>query len=47
MSLYRARWVARALARLVFVVLLSLLLAGLGYMAIVAIIMWIPPRAIG
>ena len=46
MSLYRARWVARGVARRVFVVLLSLLLAGLGYMAILAIIMWIPPHAI-
>ena len=46
MNTFRAWWVARGIARLVFVVLLSLLLAGLGYVAIVAIIMWIPPHAI-
>ncbi|WP_157956550.1 hypothetical protein [Dyella sp. C11] len=42
----RAWWAARGIARLVFVVLVSLLLAGLGYLAILAVIMQFPPHAI-
>jgi hypothetical protein len=42
----RPCWVAKGVARLVFVMLLSLLLAGLGYLAIIAIIMRFPPHAI-
>ncbi|WP_019465736.1 hypothetical protein [Dyella japonica] len=42
----RAGWVAKGILRLVFVVLLSLLLAGLGYLAIIAVITSFPPHAI-
>ncbi len=39
-------WAVKGVARLVFVVLLSLLLAGLGYLAILAVTAWFPPHAI-
>ncbi|ULU25970.1 hypothetical protein [Dyella terrae] len=46
MTNYKAWWVAKGVARLVFVVLLSLLMAGLGYLAILAVIVHFPPHAI-
>lgn len=38
-------WAAKGVGRLVFVVLLSLLLAGLAYLAIIAFITQFPPHA--
>lgn len=40
------RWAAKGVLRLVGVVLLSLLLAALGYAAIVGLILRFPPHAI-
>lgn len=42
----RAWWVAKGIVRLVFVVLLSLLLAAFGYAAIVMLILRFPPHGI-
>jgi hypothetical protein len=42
----KAWWAANGVARLVFVVLLSLLLAGLAYLGIVALVLHFPPHAI-
>jgi hypothetical protein len=39
-------WAAKGVLRLVCVVLLSLLLAALGYVAIVGLILRFPPHAI-
>lgn len=41
----KAWWAARGIARLVGVVLLSLLLAALGYVVILTVIMLFPPHA--
>jgi hypothetical protein len=42
----RARWIVAGVTQLVGVVLLSLLLAALGYAAILAVITLFPPQAI-
>jgi hypothetical protein len=42
----KAWWVTKGVLRLVCVVSLSLLLAGLGYIAIITIITQFPPDAI-
>ena len=39
-------WAAKGVLRLVFVVLLSLLMAALGYAAILGMILCFPPHAI-
>jgi hypothetical protein len=39
-------WAAKGVLRLVFVVLLSLLMASLGYAAILGLILCFPPHAI-
>ncbi|MGO4504223.1 MULTISPECIES: hypothetical protein [unclassified Dyella] len=39
-------WAAKGVLRLVFVVLLSLLMAALGYAAILGLILCFPPHAI-
>jgi hypothetical protein len=39
-------WAAKGVLRLVFVVLLSLLMAPLGYAAILGLILCFPPHAI-
>jgi hypothetical protein len=42
----RTVWIAKGIARLVAVVLLSLLLAGMGYVAIIALIVSFPPHTL-
>nr|WP_199045457.1 hypothetical protein [Dyella sp. ASV24] len=46
MRVNKVLWAAKGVGRLVFVVLVSLLLAGLGYLAIIAFITQFPPPAI-
>ena len=45
-SVNKLGWAAKGVLRLVFVVSLSLLLAALGYAAILGLILCFPPHAI-